>query len=328
MSLLSVQNLSIGYETKTGLITAVENISFDLAKGKPLGFVGESGCGKTTIGMALMGLLPDNARILGGRILFRGGGGDLDLVSLDEDQWRSVRGKDVAMIFQAAMNALNPVYRVDDQIKEAIVIHHPDISEADLNARLKELFDLVEIPFNRSHDYPHEYSGGMKQRVIIAMALACAPSLIIADEPTTALDVIVQDQILKGLRAIQARLKTGLIFISHDIAVVASICDDICVMYGGQIVEMGNKKEVFSSPRHPYTRTLLGSYLSLDNEDRIIIPDMRETPDLTLESGCCRFAANCKACGDHCRGSQPNWIEITPTHRALCCDEGIIRNAK
>ncbi len=324
MALLSVRNLSIGYETQNGLIKAVDDISFDLEKGRPLGFVGESGCGKTTIGMTLMGLLPDNARILGGSIGFD----NQDLVTLTEDQWRSIRGKDIAMIFQAAMNALNPVFRVDDQIREAIVTHNPGISNKDLNLRIQELFNLVEIPLDRLRDYPHEYSGGMKQRVIIAMALACSPQLVIADEPTTALDVIVQDQILQGLRDIQAKMKTGLIFISHDIAVVASICEEICVMYGGQIVEKGSRKEVFSSPRHPYTKTLLGSYLSLDNEDNIVIPDMREAPDLTLESGCCRFAANCQACSSACKGDHPDWIHISSTHKALCCDAGIIRKTK
>ena len=183
----------------------------------------------------------------------------------------------------------------------------------------------MEIPSERIHDYPHEYSGGMKQRVIIAMALACSPQLIIADEPTTALDVIVQDQILKGLKAIQTRFNTGLIFISHDIAVVASVCDDICVMYGGQIVEKGRCREVFSAPRHPYTKTLLGAYLSLDNEDNIVIPEMGEMPDLTMASGSCRFSVNCSACSEHCRTDHPRWIDISPTHQALCCDEGFIK---
>lgn len=321
MPLLSVKNLSIGYETKKGLVKAVDNISFDLEKGRPLGFVGESGCGKTTIGMTLMGLLPDNGRVLGGSIDFQG----QDLATLTEDLWRKVRGKEVAMIFQAAMNALNPVYRVDDQVKEAIVTHHPDISDNDLNKRVRELFDLVEISRARIHDYPHEYSGGMKQRVIIAMALACAPQIIIADEPTTALDVIVQDQILKGLKAIQTKLNTGLIFISHDIAVVASVCEEICVMYGGQIVEKGIAKEVFSTPRHPYTRMLLGSYLSLDSQDNIIIPEMHESPDLTMDTGNCRFSANCRSCSGACKKGAPQWVEISRTHKALCCDAGLIR---
>ncbi len=321
MSLLSVKNLSVGYETKNGLIKAVDDISFDLEKGRPLGFVGESGCGKTTIGMTLMGLLPDNAVLLGGSMEFA----DKNLALLSEAQWRSVRGRQVAMIFQAAMNALNPVYRVDDQIREAIVTHDPDISDKALNARIKELFNLVEIPLDRIHDYPHEYSGGMKQRVIIAMALACSPKLIIADEPTTALDVIVQDQIIKGLKAIQAKFNTGLIFISHDIAVVASVCEQICVMYGGQIVEKGRSREVFSNPRHPYTKTLLGAYLALDNEESIVIPDMGEMPDLTMETGACRFSVNCNVCSKACISARPQWIDISPNHQALCCNEEFIK---
>ncbi len=323
MALLSIKNLSIGYQTKTGLLKAVDNISFELEKGRPLGFVGESGCGKTTIGMTLMGLLPDNARILGGSIGFQ----NKDLTQLNEAQWRSIRGKEIAMIFQAAMNALNPVMRVDEQVIEAIVTHQPDMLPTDLDNRVKELFDLVEIPKNRMKDFPHEYSGGMKQRVIIAMALACTPKLIIADEPTTALDVIVQDQILKEIKAIQRAMATGLIFISHDIAVVASVCEDICVMYGGQIVETGTKQEVFTSPRHPYTKALLGSYLSLDNQYSVVIPDMREAPDLTLNSGSCRFAVNCKSCSHACKVDIPHWANISKTHRVLCCDEIITGKA-
>ncbi|MCP3944822.1 MAG: ABC transporter ATP-binding protein [Desulfobacteraceae bacterium] len=324
MALISIKNLSIGYQTKGGLLKAVDNISFEIEQGRPLGLVGESGCGKTTIGMTLMGLLPDNARILSGSIDFQ----NHDLTQLGEDQWRKIRGKDIAMIFQAAMNALNPVMRVDEQVIEAIVTHKPGISPGDLDKRVKELFDLVEIPRIRMKDYPHEYSGGMKQRVIIAMALACNPQLIIADEPTTALDVIVQDQILQEIRSLQMIMDTGLIFISHDIAVVASVCRDICVMYGGQIVEMGTREEVFGTPCHPYTKTLLGSYLSLNNEWKVIIPTMRKAPDLTLKSGCCRFAVNCKICSNAGTSGIPSWINISKTHRALCCSEGIIRKKK
>jgi peptide/nickel transport system ATP-binding protein len=319
MALLSVKNLSIGYQTKTGILKAVDDISFALEKGRPLGFVGESGCGKTTIGMTLMGLLPDNARILGGSIEFE----NKDLTQLNEDQWRNLRGNKIAMIFQAAMNALNPVMRVAEQVIEAIVTHQPDILPDDLDARINQLFDLVEIPRTRMRDFPHEYSGGMKQRVIIAMALACNPQLIIADEPTTALDVIVQDQILKEIKVIQQAMDTGMIFISHYIAVVASVCEDICVMYGGQIVETGTKKEVFTSPRHPYTRALLGSYLSLDNHCTVMIPDVREAPDLTLISGACRFAINCKSCAESCKIGIPQWVDISKTHRVRCCDENI-----
>jgi len=322
MSLLSVKNLSVGYQTPAGVIRAIDNVCFDLETGRPLGFVGESGCGKTTIGMALMGLLPDNGTVLGGDILFRG----KNLACFSEKQWRKIRGRDMAMIFQAAMNALNPVYRVADQIREAIITHHPEAAEADLDSRLEELFDLVDMPLERAWDYPHEYSGGMKQRAVIAMALACSPKLVIADEPTTALDVIVQDQILKGLRAIQARLKIGLIFISHDIAVVASVCDRVCVMYGGQIVEAGTTDEVFSSPRHPYTRMLLGAYLSLDSKPDIRVPEMGETPDLFQADGRCRFSVNCPERSADCSSSRPKWIEVSKTHRVFCCNEALIRS--
>ena len=321
MSLLSVENLTIGYRTRKGLLKAVDHISFDLEEGDSLGFVGESGCGKTTIGMALMGLLPDNAEILEGHIRFQGE----DLVSLTETQWQQVRGAKIAMIFQAAMNALNPVFQVEEQIREAIVTHQPDISDSDLSERIKELFSLVDIPFERRKDYPHEYSGGMKQRAVIAMALACNPALIVADEPTTALDVIVQDQILREIKAVQGTTWAGLVFISHDIAVVASVCDRICVMYAGQIVESGTRKEVFKSPRHPYTRTLLSSYLSLDNLNDIRVPDMKESPDLLTDRSECRFAGSCRSCSGGCVGRSPEWIEISPTHKAFCCNPEVIR---
>lgn len=320
MSLLSVDHLSIGYQTQKGMLKAVDNIRFDLEKGQSLGFVGESGCGKTTIGMALMGLLPENAVILGGHIRFQGE----DLASLTETQWQTVRGAKIAMIFQAAMNALNPVMPVNEQIKEAIITHQPDISKTDLADRMKELFDLVDIPARRMKDYPHEYSGGMKQRAIIAMALACAPALIIADEPTTALDVIVQDQILREIKKVQEATRTGLVFISHDIAVVASVCERICVMYAGQIVETGTRKEVFKSPRHPYTRTLLNSYLSLDNLNDIRVPDMKESPDQTIDTDECRFAGSCSY-AKGCAGRSPDWIDISPTHKAFCCNPDMIR---
>ena len=306
------------------MFTAVDNICFDVKTARPFGIVGESGCGKTTIGMALMGLLPDNAKIMAGTMTF----GDVDLAALCESGWRRIRGKQIAMIFQAAMNALNPVFRVDDQVREAIACHHPDMTGAELDARLKALFELVEIPWARRHDYPHEYSGGMKQRVVIAMALACTPVLVIADEPTTALDVVVQDQILKGLLRIQAQVHTGMMFISHDIAVVASVCEDVCVMYGGQIMEKGTVKEVFGDPRHPYTRTLLGACLSLDNADSLVVPDMRVPVNHAVANGLCRYMANCRLCSETCRNKIPSWTQISPTHSVLCCDEQVTGQGK
>ncbi|MBW2327065.1 MAG: ABC transporter ATP-binding protein, partial [Deltaproteobacteria bacterium] len=211
MALLTVENLSVGYHTRKGFLKSVQGVSFALAEGESLGLVGESGCGKTTIGMSLMGLLPENAAVTDGRILFE----DKDLLKLSKKEIRQVRWKKIAMIFQAAMNALNPVHRVSEQIAEAILAHDTKISEETAMKQVESLFEVVGIPPGRMRDYPHQYSGGMKQRAIIAMALSCNPSLIIADEPTTALDVIVQDQILNAIKDFQKRLNVSLIFISH-----------------------------------------------------------------------------------------------------------------
>jgi peptide/nickel transport system ATP-binding protein len=220
------------------------------------------------------------------------------------------------------MNALNPVLRVGEQVEESIVTHHPNLLPDQVEDRLKTLFKLVEIPENRIHDFPHEYSGGMKQRAVIAMALACRPKLIVADEPTTALDVIVQDQILKEIKKIRQAMNMSLIFISHDIAVVAEVCEDICVMYAGQIVEMGTRQEVFTAPKHPYTRTLLASYLSLDSDRHMVVSDLGETPDLINIGSICRFSVNCNCRSKKCLTHEPDWVHFSSTHKAFCCEQG------
>jgi peptide/nickel transport system ATP-binding protein len=317
MSLLEVKNLSIGYKTKKGILNAVNNISFNLEQGQSLGFVGESGCGKTTIGMTLMGLLAENAQILQGEINFNGS----NLVNFIDKEWRDFRGKEISMIFQAAMNAMNPVMRVDEQIIEAIEVHNIDMPQGEIDIKIKNLFKMVGIPEDRLRDYPHQYSGGMKQRAIIAMALACNPKLIVADEPTTALDVIVQDQILKEIKMIQKDLNTSVIFISHDIAVVADVCENICVMYGGQIVERGKREEVFKDPRHPYTKTLLASYLNLDTDENIKVPDIQKPPDLIMLTGECRFAESCKSKSKCCQNQTPGWVNLSDTHQAFCFED-------
>ncbi len=317
MALLNVENLTVGYKTKTGLLKAVNDISFSIEQGRSLGFVGESGCGKTTIGMTLMGLLPENASIVQGDIYFNGS----NLAGFNDKQWRDFRGREISMIFQAAMNAMNPVIRVDEQIIEAIETHNPEMSKTDINEKVKNLFKLVDIPKDRLKDYPHQYSGGMKQRAIIAMALACNPRLIIADEPTTALDVIVQDQILKGIKKIQKKFNTSVVFISHDIAVVADVCEDICVMYGGQIVEKGKREEVFKNPMHPYTRILLESYLSLDSDKNLKVPEIQKAPDLITFTGKCSFAGSCNCCSEKCKSQTPDWINISETHQAFCFED-------
>ena len=314
MALLTVENLSVGYHTRKGFLKSVQGVSFALAEGESLGLVGESGCGKTTIGMSLMGLLPENAAVTDGRILFE----DKDLLKLSKKEIRQVRWKKIAMIFQAAMNALNPVHRVSEQIAEAILAHDTEISEETAMKQVESLFQVVGIPPGRMRDYPHQYSGGMKQRAIIAMALSCNPSLIIADEPTTALDVIVQDQILNAIKDFQKRLNVSLIFISHDIAVVADVCDSIGIMFAGQLVEYGNVKDVFDAPMHPYTLSLLASYLTLDKDIVQLDSKPGETPDLVNPTPGCRFSERCTVSKAACSLNTPEWIEISPTHKALC----------
>jgi peptide/nickel transport system ATP-binding protein len=316
MTLLEVKHLSIEYQTRGGPLRAVDDISFALDAGKTLGFVGESGCGKSTIGLALMGLLPPNAMVTRGRIEFAG----RDLLRLSEADLRAVRWKQIAMIFQAAMNALNPVHRVADQVAEAILTHTPGISKTDAMAQVRDLFDLVEIPAKRMLDYPHQYSGGMKQRAVIAMALACRPDLIIADEPTTALDVIVQAQILEEIKSIQQELNLGILFISHDISVVADVCDHIGVMYAGQLIEYGHRREVFESPGHPYTRELVGSHQALMGGQCQPQAAPPPTPNLVKPPPGCRFCDRCPSGSDSCRQETPQWITLSDDHRIFCCD--------
>ena len=314
MALLTVEDLSIGYQTPKGLLKAVEGVSFSLEKGYSLGLVGESGCGKTTMGTALIRLLPSNGAIIGGHIFFEG----QDLLKISEEQMRAIRWKEIAMIFQAAMNALNPVHRVDDQIAEAILTHDPSVAKTDALEQVEALFDLVGIPKDRMRSFPHQYSGGMKQRAVIAMALACRPKLIVADEPTTALDVIVQDQILKEIKKLQKKLDIGLIFISHDISIVYDVCDSIGVMYAGQIVEYGDIKEVFNAPAHPYTKALLASYPTLTGPKGNLKPIAGDPPDLVNPPSGCRFCSRCPQAGQPCASDGNKWLEITPQHKALC----------
>jgi len=314
MALLEVDNLSIGYQTKQGRLKAVEGVSFTLDEGRSLGFVGESGCGKTTIGMALMGLMPPNGSIGQGRILFEG----QDLLEMTEAQRRKTRWSQIAMIFQAAMNAMNPVQRVGDQIAEAILVHNPETEKDAALHQVEELYDLVGIPRDRLRGYPHQYSGGMKQRAIIAMALACKPKLIIADEPTTALDVIVQDQILEEVKKLQKEFNISVIFISHDISIVADMCQDIAVMYAGQMVECGPREAVFESPVHPYTKALLSSFPTITGEKSDLIPIPGETPNLIHPPSGCRFGERCPGVSLTC-SEVPKWVQIGPGHKALCC---------
>lgn len=318
MALLEVKNLSVGYRTKNGFLQAVDRVSFSLEKGRSLGFVGESGCGKTTLAMALMRLLPPNGLIREGSILFLGE----DLAQKTEAEMQKIRWRRIAMIFQAAMNALNPVHRVGAQIAEAIAAHEPALGKSAVNERVEGLFDLVGLPADRLRDYPHQYSGGMKQRAIIAMALACSPDLIIADEPTTALDVIVQDQILQETKHLQKKLGISIVFISHDISIVAEVCDDIGIMYAGHLVEYGAREEVFNTPVHPYTRALLASYPTLSGERERLEPIPGEQPNLINPPDGCRFCSRCPQSKVICRSGKPKWIRVSAQHKAICFECG------
>ncbi len=313
MALLDVQNLTMHYTTKKGDVQAVDDVSFSLEQGEALGLVGESGCGKTSVAICLLKLLPDNARILGGHIYFKG----QDLVPLPEGEMRKVRWKGISMIFQAAMNSLNPVHRVGDQIVEAILTHE-QISEEAARERVVELFKLVGLDPERMNHYPHEYSGGMKQRAIIAMALACNPDIIIADEPTTALDVIVQDKILHEMDAIRKKLNMGMIYISHDIAVIAEVSDKIGVMYAGKLVEFADTVTIFKRPVHPYTYALMHAFPSIKGEKRELQSLPGEPPDLLNPPSGCRFHPRCPYATPQCEREEPRWEELEPGHFVAC----------
>lgn len=314
MALLEVEGLSIGYHTDQGILHAVEEVSFTVDRGRSLGLVGESGCGKTTLGMAILRLLPQNGMVLKGRILFEG----RNLLELDAEAMRRIRWKEIAMIFQAAMNALNPVHRVADQVAEAILTHEPETPREVVRIRVEALFDQVGIPRSRMWDYPHQYSGGMKQRAIIAMALALNPKFMIADEPTTALDVIVQDQILKEAKRIQEVFDIGMIYISHDIAVVAEVCHDIGVLYGGHLVEYGDRESVLDTPLHPYTRMLLASFLTVNGKATKAPREQGDSPDLVHPEPGCRFCERCRYAEAACRLEPVKYVAVSPTHRVLC----------
>lgn len=318
-ALLEVDNLSIGYRTATGIKLAVDRVSFRVERGGSLGLVGESGCGKTTIGMGLMRLLASNATIVSGQARFEGE----DLIAISEERMRQIRWRRISMIFQAAMNALNPVHRVEDQIAEAIITHEPDLSSHAVAHRTRSLFELVKIPENRLQDYPHQFSGGMRQRVIIAMALACNPSLIIADEPTTALDVIVQNQILSAIGTFQKEMNIGMIFISHDLAVVADVCTHIGVMHAGSLVEYGRRQEVLECPGHPYTRMLVNSLLTLSDDpadlSSLVCPTGYNGPS---KSGGCPVHTICENATAACRREQADWVALSTTHRVRCKHAG------
>jgi peptide/nickel transport system ATP-binding protein len=314
-TLVEVENLTMDYVVKGGRVSAVHDVSFTLARGGSLGLVGESGCGKTSAALTLLRLQADNAEITHGQVRL----GGLNLLSLSEDQMRRHRWNDVAMVFQGAMNAWNPVYRIGDQIREALDLHWPvKLSRDQARERITELFALVGLPPEDMDRYPHEFSGGMRQRATIAMALSCNPQVIIADEPTTALDVIVQDQILKELKTIQSELGMSIIYISHDIAVIAQVTEHTGVMYAGKLVEYGDTQRIFGTPRHPYAWLLLSSTPSITGPRRKLAPLVGEPPDLMHPPSGCRFHPRCPFATEKCSRVEPLMEDVGEGQLVAC----------
>lgn len=313
--ILEIKGLVVHYETDDGIVEAVNGVSLSLEKGETLGLVGETGAGKTTIALSIMGLLPyPPANIIEGCALVNG----IDLNTADKKTRRSVRGKDVSMIFQDPMTALNPVLRVGDQIAE-VIKQHNKVSDVKAIEKAKEMLVTVGISPERYRDFPHQFSGGMKQRVVVAIALACNPGLLIADEPTTALDVTIQAQVLNLMRDLKDKLGTALLLITHDFGVVADICDKCAVMYAGEIVESGEIEQIFSNPRHPYTIGLFASLPSLDVDvDRLEpIPGLMCDP-MDLPSYC-SFYDRCSRRCDACMDGDPPVVEVEAGHFVKCC---------
>ncbi|MBN2005302.1 MAG: ABC transporter ATP-binding protein [Anaerolineae bacterium] len=310
--ILSVHDLTMHYTTRAGEVSAVDAVSFDLAQGQSLGLVGESGCGKTSVAFSLMRLLPENGVIKDGYIMLDG----KDLVAMDYNELLHQRWSKIAMVFQAAMNALNPVYTVGAQIVEALELHTDKISLAQSRERIAQLFNMVGLEPALMDRYPHEFSGGMRQRAVIAMALACNPNVIIADEPTTALDVIVQDRILKQIRSLQKELNMAMIYISHDIAVIAEVSDRIGVMYAGRMAEMADSADIFERPSHPYTYALMSAFPSIKGKRRDLKTLPGEPPDLLNPPPGCRFHPRCPYATDICRQKAPDFTTVDGVTRS------------
>ena len=323
--ILNIENLVVHYETRSGVAEAVNNVSFSINSGETLGLVGETGAGKTTIALSVMGLLPEpGGHIVRGKIELDGE--DITRyivkkglrVKTRESSFRKIRGNKAGMIFQDPMSALNPVFTVGEQIAEVVRLHNR-LSRAEANKRAVEMMELVGIPGERFGNYPHEFSGGMKQRIVIAMALACNPALLIADEPTTALDVTIQAQVLELMRGLRQKLNTAMLMITHDLGVVADICDKCAVIYAGEIVEYGSVEHIFNNPCHPYTLALFAALPSLDSDtERLQSIDGLMADPMDLPAHCTFYDRCCQRC-DSCMSVDPITVEVEPGHFVKCC---------
>ncbi|HLC11351.1 MAG TPA: ABC transporter ATP-binding protein [Candidatus Bathyarchaeia archaeon] len=314
-TVLEVQNLTTHYSTLRGWVRAAENVSFTVAKGQALGIAGESGCGKTTVALSILKILPQGGRIRKGKILFEG----LDLVPLSDESMRKVRWKGIAIVFQGAMNAFNPVYKIGDQIIEAIQIHESDVDKRAALERARSLLELVGVEPDRVDNYPHEFSGGMRQRALIAMALAANPKLLIADEPGTALDVIVQAQTLKLLRDLKDKLGLAMVMISHDLSIIAETCEKVAIMYAGHIVEYGDADAIFKEPLHPYTQGLVKAFPTIHGEKVRLASIPGQPPDLLNPPPACRFNPRCPFVMDVCKKIEPPLEKVGSGEHYVAC---------
>ncbi|MDE0267517.1 MAG: ABC transporter ATP-binding protein [Acidimicrobiaceae bacterium] len=315
LPLLEVDGLVVRYTTDAGDVSAVEDVSFSLSGGEAMGLVGESGCGKTSVALSLLRLAPENASYPSGSIRWEG----VDILGMSSEEVRRLRWSEMSMVFQGAMNAWNPVYRVGHQIREAMDQHfEPRLTAVEADRRLAWLFELVGLDKVTADRYPHELSGGMRQRALIAMALSCEPKLVVADEPTTALDVIVQAQILRELKDIQTDLGLAILYISHDMAVIAQVTDILAVMYAGKLVESGPTREVFRHPRHPYTHLLLSSVPSVVGPRRPPVCLDGVPPDPLDPPSGCRFHPRCPLATRRCRQEEPPLEPVGPEHLVAC----------
>ena len=312
-NILEVQDLTIHYLTEESTVKAVNGVSFSIGDGETLGLVGETGAGKTTTALGILRLVPDPpGKIISGKILYDGE----DLLEKPMSRMRDIRGGEISMIFQDPMTALNPVLKVAEQIAEVIRHHGHSALEAEKMAL--EMLEKVGIPASRGNDYPHQFSGGMKQRVVIAMALACQPRLLLADEPTTALDVTIQAQILDMMRQLKDELGTSMLLITHDLGVVAETCDRVAVMYAGEIVEYGSLEDIFDRTAHPYAVSLFGALPSLDKKVDRLSPIQGLVPDPANLPAGCKFHPRCPMASDRCRTEEPPVIELSPGHTVRC----------
>lgn len=309
-----LRNLTVKYHSGSSIIHAVNDVSLDLNAGETLGLVGETGAGKTTIAKSILRILPENSvESIDGEILFEG----RSILDMDSKEMQAIRGKSISMIFQDPMTALNPVKTVLSQIAEGYKLHH-NCSKAEANKRAIEMLEMVGIGEDRAEEYPHQFSGGMKQRVIIAIALACSPKLLIADEPTTALDVTIQAQILHLMRELKEKKNTSVIMITHDLGIVAETCDRVAVMYAGKIIEEGTLDEVFNHTLHPYTEGLFNSLPNIKNRTARLRPIHGLMPDPTDLPEGCAFAPRCNYATEACKKRRPDLVTFTGTHKAAC----------